>query len=132
MTIEEIKAEILSTHPAWKATGDSLDDDTYASIKEDYIRELISDYCEAQGYLVEGFPTEKRELGKTNAYYDEDYFTWERYEDYINALCLDKDDVLELRFFYYNTFWPDQVTSKEELLAEITHNFKIKLYDTNF
>jgi hypothetical protein len=129
MTIEEIKAEILATHPAWKATGDSLDDDKYAAIKEDYIRELISDYCEAQGYEVEGFPTEKRELGKTNEYYDEDYFTWERYERYIDLLCLEKVDVLELRFFYYNTFWPDQVTSKEELLEEIKHNFKINLYD---
>jgi hypothetical protein len=129
MTIEEIKAEILATHPAWKATGDSLDDDKYASIKEDYIRELISDYCEAQGYEVEGFPTEKRELGKTNEYYDEDYFTWERYERYIDLLCLEKVDVLELRFFYYNTFWPDQLTSKEELLEEIKHNFKINLYD---
>jgi hypothetical protein len=79
--------------------------------------------------VVEGFPTEKRELGKTNEYYNEDYFTWERYERYIDLLCLEKEDVLELRFFYYNTFWPNQVTSKVELVAEISHSLKIKLYD---
>jgi hypothetical protein len=129
MTVEEIKQKILETHPSWNTTDDSIDGDKYAESHEGYIRELIADYCEAQGYVVDGFPTEKRELGKTNEYYDEDYFTWERYERYIDLLCLEKEDVLELRFFYYNTFWPDQVTSKEELLAEITHNFKIKLYD---
>jgi len=129
MTIEEIKQKILETHPSWKATGDSLDDDKYASINEDYIRELIGDYCEEQGYEVDGFPTKKRELGKTNEYYDEDYFTWERYERYIDLLCLEKEDVLELRFFYYNTFWPDQVTSKEELVAEIKLYFKNNLYE---
>jgi len=132
MTIEEIKQKILETHPSWNATDASIDGDKYAEVQEGYIRELIADYCEAKGYVVNGFPTEKRELGKTNEDYDEDYFTWERYENYINALCLDKEDVLELRFFYYNTFWPDQVTSKEGLLEEIKHNFKINFYDTNF
>jgi hypothetical protein len=129
MTIEEIKQKILETHPSWNATDASIDGDKYAEVHEGYIRELISDYCEAQGYEAEGFPTKQKELGKTNEDYDEDYFTWERYERYIDLLCLEKEDVLELRFFYYNTFWPDQVTSKEELVVEIILNFKNNLYD---
>lgn len=60
---------------------------------------------------------------------NEDYFTWERYERYIDLLCIEKEDVLDLRFFYYNIFWPEQVTSKEELVAEFKLYFKNNLYD---
>ena len=132
MTLDEIKHEILNSYTSWKSLGDSIDDDKYAEIDEGYIRTLIATYCEEQGYEVEGFQTEKRELGKTNKDYDEDYFSWERYEKYIDILCLEKEDVLELRFFYYKTFWSDQVTSSQQVKEDIKFNLKNNLYDTDF
>ena len=132
MTVDEIKDEILNSYSSWKSLGESIDDDKYAENNESYIRTLIATYCEEQGYEVDGFPTEKRELGKTNEYYDEDYFTWERDEKYIDILCLEKEDVLELRFFYYKTFWSDQVTSKEQIIEEINISLKNNLYNTDF
>lgn len=132
MTLDEIKHEILNSYTSWKSLGDSIDDDKYAEIDEGYIRTLIATYCEEQGYEVEGFQTEKRELGKTNNDYDEDYFSWERYEKYIDILCLEKEDVLELRFFYYQTFWSDQVTSSQQVKNDIKFNLKNNLYNTDF
>ncbi len=132
MTVDEIKDEILNSYTSWKSLGDSIDDDKYAEIDEGYIRTLIVNYCEEQGYEEDGFPTEKRELGKTNKDYDEDYFSWERYEKYIDILCLEKEDVLELRFFYYKTFWSDQVTSSQQVKEDIKFNLKNNLYDTDF
>ena len=132
MTLDEIKHEILNSYTSWKSLGDSIDDDKYAEIDEGYIRTLIATYCEEQGYEVEGFQTEKRELGKTNKDYDEDYFSWERYEKYIDILCLEKEDVLELRFFYYQTFWSDQVTSSQQVKNDIKFNLKNNLYNTDF
>ncbi|MEM8520628.1 hypothetical protein [Flavobacterium sp. PL12] len=132
MTLEEIKYEILNTYTSWKSLDDSIDDDKYAEIDEGYIRTLIATYCEEQGYEVDGFPTEKRELGKTDDCYDEDYFTWERDEKYIDILCLEKEDVLELRLFYYKTFWSDQVTSSQQVKDDIKFNFKNNLYKTDF
>jgi hypothetical protein len=132
MTKAEIKHEILETYPLWKGTDDTIDGDKYAEIHEGHIRNLITDYCEAQGYLIDGFPTKQKELGKTDEYYDEDYFSWERYEKYIDFLCLEKDDVLELRFFYYHTFWPDQVSSKQQVIDQIYFWIKNKGYDIEF
>ncbi|TDE01249.1 hypothetical protein [Flavobacterium hiemivividum] len=60
---------------------------------------------------------------------NEDYFTWERYERCIDLLCTEKEHVLDLRFFYSNIFWPEQVTSKDELVAKIKLYFKNNLYD---
>lgn len=132
MTVAAIKSEILKTYPPWKGEPNSMDGDKYSETYEVHIRELIAAYCEAQGYLFEGFPSEKRVLGRTDFDYDDDYFTWERYEKYIDMLCLEKDDVLELRLFYYNTFWPDEVTSEKEIIENIKFNLKNNLYDTEF
>ncbi|WP_366187230.1 hypothetical protein [Flavobacterium ovatum] len=132
MTIEEIKREIRSTYPLWKATDSSFDGEKVAGIHEVYIQELISNYCESKDYQVQGFPFEKRELGKTKPEYDEDYFTWERYEMYTDYLCLEKEDVLEIKFFYSNTFWPDFISTKDDILQNINCNIKNNLYDEEF
>lgn len=115
MDVDEIKHEILNSYISLKSLADSIDDDKYAESSEGYIRTLLATYCEEQGYDADGFPTEKRELGKTNDYYHEDYFTWERDEKHIDILCLEKEDVLELRFLYYQIFWPHQVTSSQRV-----------------
>lgn len=132
MTIEEIKQEILRVYPLWNATGPTLDDDKEAEWYEYDIRKMILDYCESKGYQVEGFPFEKRELGKTNPEYDEDYFTWERYERYIDYLCLEKEDILEIKFFYSNTFWPDWVATKDDIIKNINCSINNNLYEDEF
>ena len=45
-----------------KTTGDDLDVFKDAELIEQEAEQIIVEYCEAKGYLVNGFPTEKRQL----------------------------------------------------------------------
>jgi hypothetical protein len=78
MEIAVIKAEILKIYPKWNELGDNYDDEKYAEIYESGVRSLIISYCENKGYEVEGYPFQKRILGKTDDFYDDDYFCFWR------------------------------------------------------
>jgi len=132
MEIEEIKEEILKMHVKWKSLSDSFDDDKYAEIYESDVRSLIISYCESKGYEVEGYPFQKRILGETDQYYDEDYFCYERNLKYLDFLAATQEDVLELMYFYNKTFWPDQVDSTEEYRAYLTEGNENNPYDIEF
>lgn len=70
MNFEEIKSEIINL----AKQHDAIDEQTLSDLKDaemiefDVIK-MIADYCEQKGYLVNGFPTEKR-----NIIDEEDYF----------------------------------------------------------
>jgi len=121
MIIEEIKQKI--TELAQKHA--SIDEKTFDNIKgaelfESDARHLIIRYCENQGYLINGFPTEiKRRYENdeiSDEEYDEDYFCSERYDLYLDLLTLEKTDVAELTWHYTSSFWTDLFESKEEYL----------------
>lgn len=132
MQIEKIKAEILQIYPKWKELGHSLDDDKYAEIYEGSVRYWIISYCESKGYEVEGYPFQKRILGQTDDYYDEDYFCYERNLKYLDVLASIHDDVFELMYFYGKSFWPDQVGTKKEYRNHILENIESNYYDIEF
>ena len=132
MEIEEIKAEILKMHPKWKSLSDSFDDDKYAEIYESDVRSLIISYCESKGYEVEGYPFQKRILGETDQYYDEDYFCYERNLKYLDVLAATQEEVLELMYFYSKTFWPDQIGTREEYKKEILEGLESNINDIEF
>lgn len=62
MDIDIIKSKLHTLSHQHKATGDDLDDFKDSEIIEKEAEQLIVNYCEAKGYLVDGFPTEKRQL----------------------------------------------------------------------
>ncbi|WP_264564411.1 hypothetical protein [Flavobacterium sp. N3904] len=132
MKIERIKAEILKIYPKWKELGHCFDDDKYAEMYEGSVRDLIISYCESKGYEVEGYPFQKRILGETDDYYDEDYFCYERNLKYLDILASTHDGILELMYFYSKTFWPDQVGTREEYRNYILENIKSNSYDIEF
>lgn len=132
MEIEKIKAEILKIYPKWKSLGGSLDDDKYAEIQESSVRQLIISYCESKGYEVEGYLFQKRILGQTDNYYDEDYFCYERDLKYLDVLASTQDDVLELMYFYGKTFWLDQIGSQEEYRNNILKSIMNNSYEIEF
>lgn len=132
MELEKIKAEILKIYPEWRKLSDSLDDDKYGEIYESEVRTLIIDYCERKGYEVEGYPFEKRILGETDEYYDEDYFCYERNLKYLDILAESKEDVLELMHFYSKTFWPDQVGTIQEYKKYLVEGNENNPYDIEF
>jgi len=103
-----------------KATGDNIDDYVFFELIESEAEELIIDYCEDKGYLVNGFPTEKEQLPEEEL--DEDYFFRERYQLYLDTLTTQHEDVAELMWFYVNSFWENQFDSKEEYLQSIKDN----------
>lgn len=132
MEIEEIKAEILKMHVKWKSLSDSFDDDKYAEIYESDVRSIIISYCESKGYEVEGYPFQKRILGETDQYYDEDYFCYERNLKYLDVLAATQEEVLELMYFYSKTFWPDQIGTREEYKKEILEGLENNINDIEF
>jgi hypothetical protein len=133
MDIDLIKKEIVATHKEWDKLGQSLDDgqsfddDKYAEMYEGGVWDMLFSYCENKEYEVEGYPFEKRLLAETNPEYDEDYFCFERNMKYIEILATQKPDVIELLFFFKQTFWYDETATlerlKEELLEGIAENW---------
>ena len=132
MEIEKIKIQILTIYQKWNNLSHTMDDDTYAEIFESDVRSLIINYCESKGYEVEGYPFQKRILGETDQYYDEDYFCYERDLKYLDVLAATKEDVLKLMYFYSKTFWPDQVDSLEEYRVYLIEGNENNPYDIEF
>jgi hypothetical protein len=132
MELNEIKAEIVKIYLKWKQLSDSFDDDKYAEIYESAVRSLIIDYCESKGYEVEGYPFQKRILGETDNYYDEDYFCYERDLKYLDVLAENQEGVLDLMYFYSKPFWEDQVGTKEEYKKYLIWGNKNNPYDIEF
>ena len=132
MEIAEIKEEILKIYPKWNELGDSYDDEKYAEIYESVVRSLIIAYCENKGYEVEGYPFQKRILGETDDFYDDDYFCFWRNIKYLDVLATTKEDVLDLLYFYTITFWSDYEGSKEEYRKEILEHIRVNTYDVEF
>lgn len=132
MDIEKIKSKILTIYQKWKNLSQSMDDDTYAELYESDVRSLIIEYCESQGYEVEGYPFQKRILGETDEYYDEDYFCYERNLKYLDVLAANQEDVLELMYFYAKTFWLDQVGTKEQYRKYLIEGIENNSHDIEF
>jgi hypothetical protein len=103
-----------------KTTGDDLDVFKDAELIEQEAEQIIVEYCEAKGYLVNGFPTEKRQLPEDEL--EEDYFCRERYQFYLDTLATKYGDVADLTWCYVSSFWNDQYESKEEYLQSVKDN----------
>jgi len=118
--IEELKAKIAELAIEHKATGDDLDDFKDAEQIEQEAEQLMVDYCEAKGYLVNGFPTGKKQLPEEEL--EVDYFCRERYQFYLDTLATQHGDVADLTWCYVSSFWNDQYESKEEYLQSVKDN----------
>ncbi len=132
MEIAEIKEEIERLYQQWKLVPGDIEDFTTAEIYESAVMNLIMAYCESKGYEVEGYPFQKRILGETDDFYDEDYFCFWRNVKYLDVLATEKDDVLDLLYFYMVTFWIDYEGSKEEHRAELLEFIRANIYDVEF
>lgn len=132
MEIEAIKIEIKKLSQQWKIVPGDIEDFTTAEIYESAVRSLIIDYCEGKGYEVEGFPFQKRILGETEEFYDEDYFCFWRYVKYLDILATTNEDVLELLYFYSCTFSKDLEISKEDYKKDLLEYIRANIYDVEF
>ena len=92
MIIEDVKKEISELAKMHEA----IDEKTISDFKDaEYIEimaeELIIAYCEHNGYMINGFPTDKRqELSEEE---QEEYFCRDRFNLYLDSLSIEKDDV---------------------------------------
>lgn len=132
MEINAIKVEIEKQYQLWKLVPGDIEDFTTAEIYESAVRSMIIDYCESKGYEVEGFPFQKRILGETDNYYDEDYFCFWRYVKYLDVLATTKDDVLDLLYFYARTFSKDLEISKDDYKKDLLEYIRANIYDVEF
>jgi hypothetical protein len=128
MTVDKLKKEILELRELWEAIDEkTIGDFKDAEFIEIEAEDLIVSYCERQGYMVNGFPTEKRKILDEELH--DDYFTRERFRLYLDSLSLEKNDVAELWWFYNKSFWPDWVDSKEAFIKEIKEQIENNVYD---
>ena len=132
MEIDAIKVEIEKQYQQWKLVPGDIADFTTAEIYESAVRSIIIDYCEAKGYEVEGVPFQKRILGETEDYYDEDYFCFWRYVKYLDVLATTKEDVLELLYFYSCTFCKDCEITKDDYRKDLLEYIRVNIYDVEF
>ena len=111
MTLSEIKENIkLLAEKHQSIDENDLDAFDDADLIELRAEKMIINYCEQQKYLVNGFPTEKKEIEDE---LEEDYFCRERYQLYLDILLVEKEDVAELMWCLTSNFWPDSFESKE-------------------
>jgi len=119
MNIDTIKSKIIKLAEEHHSINDGhFEEIKSAELLESQAQDLIIDYCVNRNYLINGFPTLKEQMGEE---YDEDYFTMERYQLYLDRLSLEKEDVAELTCCYVSSFWPDQFESKDEFMENIRH-----------
>lgn len=128
MTVDKLKKEILELRELWEAIDEkTIGDFKDAESIEIEAEDLIVSYCERQGYMVNGFPTEKRKIVDKELH--DEYFTREHFRLYLDILSLEKNDVAELWWFYNNSFWPDWPDSKEAFINFIKEEIENKHYD---
>lgn len=130
MNFEEIKSEIISLAKQHDAIDEqTLNDFKDAETIEHDVVKLISGYCEQNGYLVNGFPTYKRNIIDEEE--EDDYFSTQRYELYLYTLALHKDDVFELLWLYNISFWPDMADNKNDFMEHVKwsvlNGYEVKL-----
>jgi len=78
---------------------------------------MIIHYCEGQGYLINGFPTDMKRRYENNEISDEeyveDYFCDERFDHYLDRLTLKKNNVAKWNGHYTSGFGPSHFESKD-------------------
>ena len=102
--------ELGSRHANIQEIG--IDDFKEAELLEIEAEDLIISYCEQKGYQINGFPMDKRLISEDDL--EEDYFSRERFQLYLDMLTMEKVDVAELTWNYVCSFWPTQYADKQE------------------
>ena len=120
MDYEQLIQKIKSLAIEYSSIGDN---DSYSLNDSEWIEnqaeEEIIEYCKMNNYLINGFPTIKKQIPIKEL--EENSFCRERYQLYFDLLTQTKDDVAELMWIYTNSFWPNFYTNKQEYLLQIKH-----------
>jgi hypothetical protein len=103
-----------------------IDEFKEAELLEIEAEDLIISYCEEKGYQINGFPMDKRLLSEDEL--EEDYFSRERFQLYLDKLTLEKVDVAELTWCYMCSFWPAQYTDKQEYKMTIQEQIECGVF----
>jgi hypothetical protein len=127
-----IKSKIIEIHEKWESLGESIDCYKYGEIHESYVIEIISEYCVAKGYEVDGFPFHNKTFSSDVSASSSNYFCHERYIKYLDILALQKEDVFELMYFYSSTFWLEQFYDKEQYRGVLQDYIDCDVYEIAF
>jgi hypothetical protein len=88
MTKQEIKNKIEALAKQYHhADEDKLGFEIIYLYEREALNSIVQ-YCECKGYLINGFPTQKRLIIPEEE--QEDYFTDERFQYYLDLLSLQK------------------------------------------
>ena len=128
MTAEDVKQEISELAKKHEAIDEqTISDFNDAEYIELMAEELIIAYCEHNGYMINGFPTDKRQ--QLSEEEQEEYFCRERFHLYLDRLAIEKEDIAEFWWFYHNCFWPQCVETKEKFLEQIKEQLESGFHD---
>ena len=128
MEIEEIKHKITELAKEHQVVDlPEIEEIQFSEMIEIEAEDLIIAYCERRGYLINGFPTEKRKIVEEEL--EDDYFCRERFQLYLDTLAIERDDVAEIWWHYNSSFWPDWAMEKDSFLNELKENLENGVYD---
>lgn len=120
ITIEEINQKISELAHNHESSESLLGNDRDEEYFEAAAFDMITEYCEYKGYDVNGFPNKKKKkLADSDPDLDEDYFCIDRYRYYVDTLTLEKEDVANLNWHYYSSFWPTQFNDKNDFMESV-------------
>jgi len=87
MEIEEIKHKITELSKEHQLIDlPTIDEIQFAEMIEIEAEDMIIAYCVQQGYLINGFPTEKRKTIEEEI--EDEYFCRERFQLYLDTLAI--------------------------------------------
>ena len=117
MTKQEIKNKIEALAKQYHQTDEEELGFEIIYLYEREALNSIVQYCECKGYLINGFPTQKRLIIPKEE--QGDYFTDERFQYYLDLLSLQNEEVAELNYTYQESFWPDSIGTFDEFMTSI-------------
>lgn len=130
MTKQEIKIKIEALAKQYhQADEEELGFEIIYLYEREALNNIVQ-YCECLGYLINGFPTQKKLIISEDEQVE--YFTDERFQFYLDCLVIEKEDIADLMWNYISKFWPDYFESKEGYIETI--NFQLNssnFYDVN-
>ncbi|MFN5422493.1 MAG: hypothetical protein ACK5AO_04435 [bacterium] len=119
MTKQEIIEKITALAVSHQSPDEINEDDRDTEYLEQEAFDLITQYCETAGYQINGFPKDKKKQAEEDLDLDEDYFCADRYRYYVDMLTLEKEDVADLNWHYYSSFWPAQFEDRDDFISTV-------------
>lgn len=120
MTMDEIKYEINEFAKVYNMLNNrTYKEYLFTKIIEDEVTSLIFNYCQTNDNIINDSSTKKiKKIDNSNSQND-DSFSKEIQQLYIQLLSLEKQEIADLLWFYKSLFWPLWFDDRNKFIEQI-------------